>query len=70
MPGSSGVFCMCYTEAHCRVAALLRSHSGQPDGNFDETSALFLTKFVVLLPPGITHSVALRGGRVRFYFWK
>lgn len=50
---------MCYTEAHCRVAALLRSHSGEADGNFDETSAL--TKFAVLLPPGIAHSVALRG---------
>lgn len=61
---------MCYTEAHCRVAALLRSHSGQADGNFDETSALFLTKFAVLLPLGIARSVALSGGRVRFYFWK
>lgn len=59
---------MCYTEAHCRVAALLRSHSGQTDGNFDETSALFLTKFAVLFPPGIAYSMALRGGRVRFYF--
>lgn len=38
---------MCYTEADCRVAALLRSHSRQADGNFVRNSADISSKFAV-----------------------
>lgn len=38
---------MCYTEADCCVAALLRSHSGQADGNFVRKSADVSSKFAV-----------------------
>lgn len=38
---------MCYTEADCRVAALLRSHSRQADGNFVRNSADVSSKFAV-----------------------
>lgn len=47
MQDSSGVFCMCYTEADCCVAALLRSHSGQADGNFVRQGADVSSKFAV-----------------------
>ena len=38
---------MCYTQADCRVAALLRSHCGQADGNFVTNSADVSSKFAV-----------------------
>lgn len=47
-PGSSGAFCMCYTEADCSVAALLHSHSGQADDNFVRKGTNVASEFCLL----------------------
>lgn len=47
IPGSGGVFCMCYTEADCSASALLHGRSGQADGNFVRKGTDGASKFSV-----------------------
>lgn len=55
---------MCYTEAVCCVAAFLRSHSGQADGNFLGNSAGVSSKFAVSV------YFFLQGLHILWFLWE